>query len=105
MLPVVVHGGGPQIGELMVRLGKEAEFRNGLRVTDADTLDIARMVLVGKVNRDIARPSTCTGRSPSGMSGEDANLITAAPCYVDSGSSATCRSSTPPCRNAWWPRA
>ena len=46
ILPVVVHGGGPQIGEMMARLGKETEFRNGLRVTDADTLDIARMVLV-----------------------------------------------------------
>ncbi len=50
---VVVHGGGPQIGELMARLGKESEFRDGLRVTDAETLDIARMVLVGKVGRDI----------------------------------------------------
>jgi acetylglutamate kinase len=53
MRPVVVHGGGPQIGELMARLGKVPEFRDGLRVTDAETLDIARMVLVGKVNRDI----------------------------------------------------
>ena len=50
---VVVHGGGPQIGELMAKLGKEPEFRDGLRVTDAETLDIARMVLVGKVGRDI----------------------------------------------------
>src|SRR3954447_19813241 len=53
MRPGVVHGGGPQIGDLMQRLGKEPEFRDGLRVTDADTLDIARMVLVGKVNRDL----------------------------------------------------
>ena len=52
ILPLVVHGGGPQIGELMERLGKEPEFRDGLRVTDAETLDIARMVLVGKVNRE-----------------------------------------------------
>jgi acetylglutamate kinase len=51
--PVVVHGGGPQIGALMARLGKEPEFLDGLRVTDAETLDIARMVLVGKINRDI----------------------------------------------------
>ena len=51
--PVVVHGGGPQIGALMRRLGKVPEFRDGLRVTDSETLDIARMVLVGKVNRDI----------------------------------------------------
>ena len=53
ILPVVVHGGGPQIGALMEKLGKKSEFRDGLRVTDAETLDIARMVLVGKVNRDI----------------------------------------------------
>ena len=66
MLPVVVHGGGPQIGELMARLGKVPEFRDGLRVTDAETLDIARMVLVGKVNREIVgghqRPRPARGR-------------------------------------------
>jgi acetylglutamate kinase len=85
MLPVVVHGGGPQIGELMARLGKETEFRNGLRVTDADTLDIARMVLVGKVNRDIVSAINVHGPLAVGMSGEDANLITAAPSHVDLG--------------------
>ncbi|HUE61121.1 MAG TPA: acetylglutamate kinase, partial [Acidimicrobiales bacterium] len=51
MRPLVVHGGGPQIGELMRRLGKVPEFVDGLRVTDAETLEIARMVLVGKINR------------------------------------------------------
>jgi len=85
ILPVVVHGGGPQIGELMARLGKETEFRNGLRVTDADTLDIARMVLVGKVNRDIVSAINVHGPLAVGMSGEDANLITAAPTHVDLG--------------------
>jgi acetylglutamate kinase len=85
MLPVVVHGGGPQIGELMERLGKETEFRNGLRVTDADTLDIARMVLVGKVNRDIVSAINVHGPIAVGMSGEDANLITAAPRHADLG--------------------
>ena len=50
MRPVVVHGGGPQISELMGRLGKVTEFRNGLRVTDKETVDIARMVLIGNVN-------------------------------------------------------
>ena len=65
MRPVVVHGGGPQIGELMDRLGKEPEFRDGLRVTDAETLDIARMVLVGKVNRDIVSAINVTARWPS----------------------------------------
>ncbi len=85
ILPVVVHGGGPQIGELMARLGKETQFRNGLRVTDADTLDIARMVLVGKVNRDIVSAINVHGPLAVGMSGEDANLITAAPSHVDLG--------------------
>jgi acetylglutamate kinase len=85
ILPVVVHGGGPQIGELMARLGKETEFRNGLRVTDAETLDIARMVLVGKVNRDIVSAINVHGPLAVGMSGEDANLITAAQSDVDLG--------------------
>ncbi len=85
MLPVVVHGGGPQIGALMARLGKETEFRNGLRVTDADTLDIARMVLVGKVNRDIVSAINVHGPIAVGVSGEDANLITAAPHHADLG--------------------
>ena len=85
ILPVVVHGGGPQIGALMGRLGKETEVRDGLRVTDADTLDIARMVLVGKVNRDIVSAINVHGPLAVGMSGEDANLITAAPTNVDLG--------------------
>ena len=75
--PVVVHGGGPQIGELMARLGKEPEFRDGLRVTDAETLDIARMVLVGKVNRDIVSAINVHAPIAVGLSGEDAGLITA----------------------------
>jgi acetylglutamate kinase len=77
MLPVVVHGGGPQIGQLLQRLGKVSEFRDGLRVTDAETLDIARMVLVGKVNRDIVGAVNVHGPIAVGLSGEDANLITA----------------------------
>ena len=77
MRPVVVHGGGPQIGDLMSRLGKEPEFRQGLRVTDAETLDIARMVLVGKVNRDIVSEINVHGPLAVGLSGEDAGLITA----------------------------
>src|ERR1019366_10808213 len=85
MNPLVVHCGGPQIGELMARLGKVPEFRDGLRVTDADTLDIARMVLVGKVNRDIVSAINVHGPFAVGVSGEDANLITAAPTHVDLG--------------------
>ncbi len=75
--PVVVHGGGPQISELMARLGKQAEFRDGLRVTDAETVDIARMVLVGKVNRDIVSAINVHGPLAVGLSGEDAGLISA----------------------------
>ena len=77
MRPVVVHGGGPQIGLLMARLGMEPEFRQGLRVTDSDTLDVARMVLVGKVNRDIVAAINVHGPLAVGLSGEDAGLITA----------------------------
>ena len=77
MRPVVVHGGGPQIGQLMARLGMEPEFRQGLRVTDSDTLDVARMVLVGKVNRDIVSAINVHGPLAVGLSGEDAGLITA----------------------------
>jgi acetylglutamate kinase len=77
MLPVVVHGGGPQIGALMKRVGKEVEFQDGFRVTDADTIDLVRMVLVGKVNRDIVSAINVHGALAVGLSGEDANLITA----------------------------
>jgi acetylglutamate kinase len=77
MLPVVVHGGGPQIGELMARLGKVPEFRDGMRVTDAETLEIARMVLVGKVNREIVSAMNVHAPLAVGLSGEDANLLTA----------------------------
>lgn len=75
--PVVVHGGGPQIGELLRKLGKETEFKDGLRVTDAETLDVARMVLVGKVNREIVSALNRHGPVAVGLSGEDASLIVA----------------------------
>lgn len=77
--PVVVHGGGPQIGALLGRLGKESEFVDGLRVTDQETLDVARMVLVGKVGRDIVGAINVHGAYAVGLSGEDGGLITAAP--------------------------
>jgi acetylglutamate kinase len=83
--PVVVHGGGPQISELMARLGKEPEFRDGLRVTDAETVDIARMVLVGKVNRDIVAAINVHGPLAVGLSGEDAGLIVAGARTPDLG--------------------
>ena len=73
--PVVVHGGGPQIGEMLERLNITSEFRNGLRVTDAATLEVARMVLVGKVNRDLVSAINVHGPLAVGMSGEDAQLL------------------------------
>ena len=78
MRPVVVHGGGPQISDLMRRLGKKTEFRNGLRVTDAETVDIARMVLVGQVNPQLVAAINVHGPLAVGVSGADAGLIVAA---------------------------
>jgi acetylglutamate kinase len=75
MQPVVVHGGGPQISDLMRRLGKEPEFLDGQRVTDAETVDIVRMVLVGKVNREIVASVNRHGSYAVGLSGEDAGLL------------------------------
>jgi len=77
MNPVVVHGGGPQITELMQRLGKQPEFVDGRRVTDAETIDIVRMALVGKVNREIVASVNRHGSYAVGVSGEDAGLIRA----------------------------
>jgi len=77
MRPVVVHGGGPQISDLMARLGKVTEFRDGLRVTDAETIDIARMVLIGQVNPQLVAAINVHGPLAVGVSGEDAGLIRA----------------------------
>ena len=79
MRPVVVHGGGPQISDLMSRLGKQSEFRDGLRVTDAETVDIVRMVLVGQVNPQLVSAINVHGPLAVGVSGEDAGLIRATP--------------------------
>ena len=85
MHPVVVHGGGPQISELMNRLGKQAEFRNGLRVTDAETVDIVRMVLIGQVNPQLVSAINVHGPIAVGVSGEDAGLIRAVARDVELG--------------------
>ncbi|GAA4524117.1 acetylglutamate kinase [Brachybacterium sp. AOP42-C2-15] len=74
---VVVHGGGPQINAMLKRVGKESTFRGGLRVTDAETMDIARMVLVGQVGRELVGLINHHGPFAIGMSGEDARLFTA----------------------------
>jgi acetylglutamate kinase len=79
MRPVVVHGGGPQISALMGRLGKTTEFRGGLRVTDAETVDIARMVLVGQVNPQLVAAINAHGNYAVGVSGGDAGLLRATP--------------------------
>ena len=79
---VLVHGGGPQVDAMLRRVGKEPEFRDGLRVTDAETLEIVRMVLVGKFNRDlVAVMNSQAGEEPVavGVSGEDAGLLTVTP--------------------------
>jgi acetylglutamate kinase len=76
MNPVVIHGGGPQITDLMTRLGKESTFIDGLRVTDAETVDIVRMALVGKVNREVVGAINRHGPYAIGLSGEDAGLVT-----------------------------
>ncbi len=73
--PVVVHGGGPQISAMMERLGKKAEFRNGLRVTDAETIEIASMVLLGTVNPQLVSAINVHGAQAVGVSGQDAGLL------------------------------
>ena len=79
---VLVHGGGPQVDAMLRRVGKQPEFRDGLRVTDAETLEIVRMVLVGKINRDlVATINSQAGNEPVavGVSGEEAGLLTVIP--------------------------
>lgn len=75
--PVVVHGGGPQISEMLSRLGIESEFRGGLRVTTPEAMDVVRMVLVGQVQRELVGLINEHGPLAVGLSGEDAGLFTA----------------------------
>jgi acetylglutamate kinase len=75
--PVVVHGGGPQIGQMLTQLGITSEFRQGLRVTDEATMDVVEMVLVGRVNKDIVNLINQNGGSAVGLSGKDGKLISA----------------------------
>jgi len=77
MNPVVVHGGGPQIGELLKRIGKESEFIEGMRVTDSETMDIVEMVLGGQVNKEIVNLINKNGGSAVGLTGKDGELIQA----------------------------
>lgn len=80
--PVVVHGGGPRISEMMQRLGKQPSFVDGCRVTDPETMEIVQMVLVGGVNQDLVSQINAAGARAIGLSGKDANLIVA--CKKDS---------------------
>ena len=77
ILPVVVHGGGPQISAMLARLGLPGEFRGGLRVTTPETIDVVRMVLVGQVGRELVGLINQHGPYAVGLSGEDAGLFTA----------------------------
>ncbi|MFM7819316.1 MAG: acetylglutamate kinase [Actinomycetota bacterium] len=77
--PVVVHGGGPQISAMMERLGKRPNFHNGLRVTDAETMEIVSMVLLGTVNPQLVSAINQHGAPAVGVSGQDAKLFTASP--------------------------
>jgi len=75
--PVIVHGGGPQIGALMKRLGKEPQFVGGMRVTDEETVEIVEMVLVGKINKEIVGLINYHGGKAVGLSGKDGSLLRA----------------------------
>jgi len=75
--PVIVHGGGPQIGQLLARLGKESEFVQGMRVTDAETMDVVEMVLGGLVNKEIVNLINRHGGAAVGLTGKDGDLIRA----------------------------
>jgi acetylglutamate kinase len=77
--PVIVHGGGPEINTWLGKLGIEAQFKNGLRVTDAATMEVVEMVLVGRVNKEIVSLINQAGGSAVGLCGKDANLIMARP--------------------------
>jgi acetylglutamate kinase len=73
--PVIVHGGGPQIGDLLKRIGKESQFIDGMRVTDSETMDVVEMVLGGQVNKSIVNLINTHGGRAVGLTGKDGNLI------------------------------
>ena len=80
--PVVVHGGGPQIAQLLEKLGKESRFIDGMRVTDSETMDVVEMVLGGLVNKDIVTLINRQGGNAVGLTGKDGNLITARKLHI-----------------------
>ena len=84
--PVVVHGGGPQINQLLSRLGKQGEFVSGMRVTDDETMDVVEMVLGGLVNKEIVSLINQAGGKAIGLTGKDGNFIRARKLYIQDGS-------------------
>mgnify|MGYP004533511765 CR=1 FL=1 len=76
---VLVHGGGPEITDMLKKIGKETVFVNGLRVTDKETVDVAQMVLAGKINKSLVNLIECCGGSAMGLSGLDGHMISAEP--------------------------
>ena len=87
--PVVVHGGGPQIGKHLAKMGKEAKFIDGMRVTDSETMDVVEMVLAGLVNKEIVANINKAGGKAVGLSGKDGGLICARKLLVESQSEST----------------
>ncbi len=83
--PVIIHGGGPQIGQQLKQIGIESEFVDGLRVTNSETMDVVEMVLVGKVNKEIVHNINMAGGTAVGLSGKDGGLITAEKMYHQKG--------------------
>lgn len=75
--PVLIHGGGPEITQMLKRVGKQSQFIQGLRVTDSETMEIVQMVLVGKLNKEIVAKLNLLGGKAVGLSGQDANLLVA----------------------------
>ena len=84
--PVVVHGGGPQIGNLLEKIGKKSEFVEGMRVTDTETMDVVEMVLGGQVNKQIVSLITQHGGSAVGLTGKDGDLIRARKMKIERSS-------------------
>jgi acetylglutamate kinase len=81
MNPVIVHGGGPQINDLLNQIGKKSDFVDGMRVTDSETMNVVEMVLTGKINKDIVNNINLVGGKAVGLSGKDGRLITAEKLY------------------------
>lgn len=84
--PVIVHGGGPQIGDLLNRIGKQSEFIDGMRVTDSETMDVVEMVLGGQVNKSIVNLINTHGGRAVGLTGKDGSLIFAEKLHVSRNS-------------------